>query len=81
MAGSFFAWGASSFSAFVRHWDLLTPEQNLDTLLDETQDGAQVFLPQALGGWGWTLLISFGILLLWYLLARYNESTERVTVL
>jgi uncharacterized membrane protein YedE/YeeE len=81
VAGFFFAWGASSFSAFVRRWDLLTPEQNLDTMLDETKMGAQVYLPQTLDNWGWTLLISFGILLLWYLLVRYNESTERFTVL
>jgi uncharacterized membrane protein YedE/YeeE len=81
VAGFFFAWGGSSFSAFVKRWDLLTPEQNIDTMLDETKVGAQVFLPQALDGWGWTFLVSFGILLAWYLFVRYNESTEKFTVL
>jgi hypothetical protein len=81
VAGFFFAWGGSSFSAFVKRWDLLTPEQNLDTMLDETRVGAQVFLPQVLDGWGWTLLLSFAILLVWYLFVRYNESTERFTLL
>jgi uncharacterized membrane protein YedE/YeeE len=81
VAGFFFAWGGSSFSAFVKRWDLLTPEQNLDTMLDETKVGAQVFMPEAFGGWGWALLVSFGILLAWYLFVRYNESTEKFTVL
>jgi uncharacterized membrane protein YedE/YeeE len=81
VAGFFFAWSGSSFAAFVKRWDLLTPEQNLDTMLDETKVGAQVFLPDAMGGWGWTLLVSFGFLLVWYLFVRYNESTEKFTVL
>lgn len=29
-----------------------------------------------LSGWGIALLISGGLLLLWYALLRYNESTE-----
>jgi uncharacterized membrane protein YedE/YeeE len=81
VAGFFFAWGGSSFSAFVKRWDLLTPDQNVDTMLDETKVGAQVFLPQSLDGWGWALLVSFGILLAWYIFVRYNESTEKFTVL
>jgi uncharacterized membrane protein YedE/YeeE len=81
VAAFFFAWGGSSFSAIVKRWDLLTPEQNIDTMLDETKVGAQVYLPDALGGWGWTLLFSFGVLLVWYLFVRYNESTEKFTVL
>jgi len=81
VAGFFFAWGGSSFAAFVKRWDLLTPEQNIDTMLDETRVGAQVYLPQALDGWAWALLLSFGILLVWYLFVRYNESTEKFTVL
>jgi uncharacterized membrane protein YedE/YeeE len=81
VAGFFFAWAGSSFSAFVRRWDLLTPEQNFDTMLDETKVGAQVFLPQVLDGWGGAFLVSFGLLALWYLFVRYNESTERFTVL
>ena len=79
--GFFFAWAGSSFAAFVRRWNLLTPEQNLDTMLDETRVGAQVFLPHVLGGWGWALLAGYGLLLAWYLFVRYNESTEKFTVL
>jgi len=31
-------------------------------------------------GWGWTYLASGALLLLWYLLVRYNESSEKFTV-
>jgi hypothetical protein len=32
------------------------------------------------GGWGWALAISLGILAIWYAWVRYNESTEKFTV-
>jgi hypothetical protein len=31
--------------------------------------------------WGLTFLISGGFLLLWYALVRYNESTEKFTLM
>ena len=34
-----------------------------------------------LGGWGPTLILSAALLLLWYLLVRYNESTEKFTLM
>jgi hypothetical protein len=34
-----------------------------------------------IGSWGWTLLIGGALLLLWYMLVRYNESTEKFTLL
>ena len=43
--------------------------------------GYQAFLPDLLGGWGWTYALCFTLLAVWYLLIRYNESTERFTVL
>lgn len=76
----FFSWTGSTFSAVVKHWDLLTKEMNLD-LVEVTKVGYQAYLPNMLGGWSWTYLLSFGILLVWYLLVRYNESTEKFTVL
>ena len=30
--------------------------------------------------WKWAFLVEFGILLLWYILVRYNESSEKFTV-
>ena len=34
-----------------------------------------------LSGWGPALLVSGGLLLLWYALVRYNESTEKFTLM
>ena len=48
---------------------------------EKTAVGFQAYLPDMVGGWGWTFLISGTILLVWYLLVRYNESTEKFTVL
>jgi len=76
----FFSWSGSLFSAFVKRWDLLTREMTLD-LVEASKVGIQVFLPETFGGWTWFYLFTFGMLLLWYLLVRYNESTEKFTVL
>ena len=76
----FFAWTGSVFSAIVRRWDLLTREMSLD-LVEVSKVGKQVFLPDVFGGWGWAYLLSLVILVIWYLLVRYNESTNRFTVL
>jgi uncharacterized membrane protein YedE/YeeE len=76
----FFAWIGSVFSAIVKRWDLLTREMSLE-LVEVSRVGKQVFLPDVLPGWGWTYLLSFAILGVWYLLVRYNESTNKFTVL
>lgn len=80
VALAFFAWGGSTFSGLLRRWDVMTPDVNLDGL-EFTKVGIQAYLPDMLGGWGWAPLVGFGILLLWYLSVRYNESTEQFTVL
>ncbi len=76
----FFGWAGSTFSAIAGRWNLLTREMNLD-LVEVTKVGTQVFLPDTSAGWGWTYAISSAMLGIWYLLVRYNESTERFTVL
>ena len=76
----FFAWGGSTFSGLLRRWDVMTLDVNLDGL-EFTKVGIQAYLPDMLGGWQWALLVAFGILLLWYILVRYNESTETFTFL
>jgi len=76
----FFGWAGSIFSAVVKRWDLLTREMSLD-LVEVSKVGQQVFLPEVLGGWGWLYLLRFAVLLVWYLLVRYNEETEKFTVL
>jgi uncharacterized protein len=80
VAIAFFAWGGSTFSGILRRWDVMTPDVNLDGL-EFTKVGIQAYLPDMLGGWEWCYLAAFGILLLWYMLVRYNESTEKFTVL
>jgi len=76
----FFSWAGSVFSAVVKRWDLLTREMSLD-LVEVSKVGQQVFLPELLDGWGWLYLLNFAVLLFWYLLVRYNETTEKFTVL
>lgn len=75
----FFAWSGSVFSGILRYWNLMTPEMSLD-LVEVTKVGTQAYLPELLGGWSNAYLIGFGILLVWYLWVRYNESTEKFTV-
>ena len=76
----FFGWAGSTFSAIVNKWGLLTREMNLD-LIEETKVGIQVYMPDMFNGWPWAYAISFGVLIVWYALVRYNESTEKFTVL
>ncbi len=80
VAGFFFAWGGSLSSALLKGSGLMVTDVDIDGL-EFTALGAQAYLPDMLGGWGWPLAISFAILALWYLWLRYNESTERFTLL
>lgn len=75
----FFAWSGSTFSALLKQWGILTREMTLD-LVEVTKVGTQAYLPEIFGGWGWVYFFSFVILLIWYLLVRYNESSERFTI-
>jgi hypothetical protein len=52
----------------------------LDGMAEVSKLGYQSFLPDLIGNWGGTLLITFGLLLIWYLFVRYNESTNKFTV-
>lgn len=79
LALAFFAWSGSTFSAILSHWGVLTRESGDDNI-DYTQLGRQAYLPDMLGSQGAALLLALGILLLWYLWLRYNESTEKFTV-
>ncbi len=76
----FFAWSGSTASALFGKAGWTLAEMNLD-LLEESRLGYQAYFPAMLGGWGWTYLAAAGFLALWYLLVRYNESTERFTLL
>ncbi len=77
----FFSWIGSTFSAIAKMTGLTVRETDLDLMVDTTKVGYQAYMPTMFGGWSWVYLLSFGILLVWYLLVRYNESTEKFTVL
>lgn len=76
----FFAWSGSISSALLKRYGLLKVEVTLDEI-DATRMGYQAFYPVMLGNWGWALLAGGVGLLVWYAFVRYNESTEKFTVL
>ncbi len=76
----FFSWVSSIASALLRKAGITSiDESNLETF-EKTAVGFQAYLPDMTGGWGWTFVISGALLLIWYALVRYNESTEKFTV-
>jgi hypothetical protein len=77
----FFAWMGSTASALFKKFQITSiDETNIDTF-ERTAVGFQAYLPDILPGWGLTLIISGSLLLLWYALVRYNESTEKFTLM
>jgi len=77
----FFSWAGSIASALFKKFGITSIDETNVESFEMTAVGYQAYLPDMLGGWGWTFLISGSILLIWYLLVRYNESTEKFTVL
>lgn len=77
----FFAWVGSIASALFKKFGLTTiDETNVETW-EVTGIGRQAFFPDLFGGWGWALLIGFAFLAVWYAVVRWNETTEKLTVL
>jgi len=77
----FFAWSGSTASALFKKFNLTAiDETNLDSW-ERTTVGFQAYMPEMWGSWGWTLVVSGTLLLLWYALVRYNESTEKFTLM
>lgn len=76
----FFAWTGSVTSALLRQAGLIVKEMTLEEI-EETRLGYQAYFPVMFDGWGWALFASAAVLLLWYALVRYNESTEKFTLL
>ncbi|MCW8955910.1 MAG: YeeE/YedE thiosulfate transporter family protein, partial [Gammaproteobacteria bacterium] len=79
----FFAWGGSTSSALLSKAGLMTTGFDLefmDGMAEVTPLGVQAFMPDMMGSWGGPLLLTYGLLLFWYLMVRYNESTNRFTV-
>jgi uncharacterized membrane protein YedE/YeeE len=83
MAVIFFAWSGSTAAAVIGKFGLLTADFDIDFLdgiAEITGLGFQAFMPHLLGGWEYTLLLTYLLLGLWYIFIRYNESTSKFTV-
>jgi len=79
----FFGWSGSITSGILGKLGLTAAEYDLDFMdgmAEVSPLGFQAFMPDLLGGWGWGLLVTFALLLVWYLFVRYNESTDKFTV-
>ncbi len=61
----------------LRKSGLIVKEMTLEEI-EETRLGFQAYFPVTFDGWGWALLAGGAVLLLWYALVRYNESTENL---
>lgn len=79
----FFAWSGSSANAILGRLGLLNTDIDID-FLDGMAEisglGYQAFMPDLLGGWGSALLLTYCLLIVWYAVIRYNESTSKFTV-
>ena len=76
----FFAWSGSIASAMFHRSGWTVSEMTLEEI-EETRLGFQAYFPVMFAGWGWALFASAAVLLLWYALVRYNESSEKFTLL
>ena len=79
----FFGWGGSIASALLSKAGLLNAEYDvdfLDGMAEVTPLGVQAFMPDMMGNWWGPLLLTYVLLVVWYLFIRYNESTSRFTV-
>ncbi len=65
----------------LKYWNVLTREDNLDLMVEEPVLGYQAWMPQMFDSWGWSHLATFSIIVVWFLLVRYNEKTEKFTVI
>jgi hypothetical protein len=79
----FFAWIGSIANAIMGRLGWLAADIDIDFLDGMAQIsglGYQAFMPDLLGNWEYTLLLTYVLLALWYALVRYNESTSKFTV-
>ena len=79
----FFAWVGSIANAIMGRLGWLATDIDIDFLDGMAQIsglGYQAFMPDLLGNWEDTLLLTYVLLAVWYALVRYNESTSKFTV-
>jgi len=80
----FFAWIGSIASALLGQLGVTTSTLDIDFkdgMVEYSQLGYQAYLPELLGSWPQTYGVMLAILAIWWILVRYNESTEKFTVL
>jgi len=79
----FFAWSGSTSNAILSKLGLASADIDID-FLDGMAEisglGYQAFMPDLMGGWGSALLLTYILLIVWYALVRYNESSSKFTV-
>ena len=79
----FFAWSGSTAGAIIGDFGLLTADFDIDFLdgvAEITGLGFQAFMPDLFGSWEYSLLLTYVLLVIWYIFVRYNESTSKFTV-
>lgn len=79
----FIAWSGSTANALLSKAGWLTTDFDLEFMngiAEVTRLGVQAFMPDMMGSWGGSMLLTYGLLVFWYLLVRYNESTGRFIV-
>lgn len=77
----FFSWMGSTASALFKRFNLSTVDQDSADAFERSALGFQAYMPDMFSGWGLSFIVSAGLLLLWYGLVRYNESTEKFTLM
>ena len=79
----FFAWTGSTVNAILSGFGLLTTDIDIDFLDGMAQIsglGFQAFMPDLIGGWEYSFLLTYVLLVIWYIFVRYIESTSKFTV-
>lgn len=77
----FFSWTGSTASALLKRFNLTSVDQDNADAFERTALGFQAYMPDMFSSWGVSFVVSASLLLLWYGLVRYNESTEKFTLM
>lgn len=77
----FFSWSGSTASALLKRFNLTSVDQDNADAFERTALGFQAYMPDMFSSWGVSFVVSASLLLLWYGLVRYNESTEKFTLM
>lgn len=77
----FFSWTGSTASALLKRFNLTSVDQDNADVFERTALGFQAYMPDMFSSWGVSFVVSASLLLAWYGLVRYNESTEKFTLM